>query len=306
MVAPLFMLVSGVALGINRHPGVVPKNADQKDASSAPSVQVSQIFDDAVKRKAWMTDKANNDKIVALLQSYGVNVKQISSHFKVHSKNETTVTAIIPATPQASNPGGLFGPVVQDDQATYLLGSWHVMTNVTGKDGDGVFMPPAAIAGSVIAGRLIATPTMTLNGGQNAFDAAVAKIEDGIASDAAFGPGQPFGAITCAKLSANLIKRGAATQDTTGTIDGISEDIPIMYDGTAADRAIPTRQITILGDDGPFSEEGDSGALVCTNNAAPQPLGIIVGGTTLNGALHTVASPLGPVLKFYGLQLKTS
>ena len=201
---------------------------------------------------------------------------------------------------------GSLGCLVQDDQATYLLGSWHVMTNTTGKDGDAVFMPPASIAGSVLVGRLIATPTMTLNGGQNAFDAAVAKIESGIAIDAAFGPGQPFGAIAQARLSAKVIKRGAATQDTTGTIDGISEDIPIMYNGTASDRAILTGQITILGDGGQFSDEGDSGAVVCTDSANPQPLGIIVGGTTLNGTLHTFASPLRPILKYYGLQLKTS
>ena len=118
MAAALFMLASGVALAINLHPGVVPKNADQKDDASAPPVQVTQIFDDAVTLKAWMADKANNDKIVALLKAYGVDVKQISgqpflnqvTYFKAGSRGETAVTAIIPATPQASNLGGLFGP----------------------------------------------------------------------------------------------------------------------------------------------------------------------------------------------------
>ena len=199
---------------------------------------------------------------------------------------------------------GTLACLVEDDQAAYLLGSWHVLTNTTGKDGDPVFMPPSAMAGAAVVGRLIATPTMNLNGGENAFDAAVAEIQGGVDVDPQFAPGQSFGACATATAGAKVRKRGAATDETTGTVDGVSEDIPIMYNGRVSDRAMLTGQITVLGDNGRFSDEGDSGALLCTTSL--RPLGIVVGGTTLRGQMHTLASPIGPILDFYKLQLKTS
>lgn len=208
-----------------------------------------------------------------------------------------------------SNSQGLTGTlacVVQDGSAEYLLGSWHVMTNTIGKDGDPVYMPSLADdQNAPIVGTLIATPVFHLNGGENAFDAAVAKLQDGVEIEAALDASQAFGACCAASGSSKVFKRGAATQETRGTVEGISEDIPIMYNNMAADRAVLTGQIIIAGSNGAFSAAGDSGALVCTDQFGP--IGIIAGGSLVhpdNPLSLSFASPIGPILDFYGVTVK--
>jgi len=210
-----------------------------------------------------------------------------------------------------SNEQGLTGSlacVVRDDSASYLLGSWHVMTNTVGKDGDPVFMPSLADdPNAPMVARLIATPVFHLNGGENAFDAAVAKIEDGVEIEASFDVGRPFGTHCAASGSSAVLKRGAATQETRGTVEGISEDVPIMYNNQSADRAVLTGQIIIAGNNGAFSAGGDSGALVCTEQLGP--IGIIAGGSLAhpdNPVSLSFASPIGPILDFYEVTVKVS
>lgn len=246
--------------------------------------------------------------------------RKLSKKQRIPKKIDGFPTDVIPVAPfklhqgpggSLSNSAGLKGSlacVVKDDSAEYLLGSWHVMTNTAGKDGDPIYIPSLQDdANAPVAGKLIATPAFHLNGGENAFDAAVARIQDGIEVDAAFAPGQPFGACCAASGSAAVRKRGAVTQDTQGTIEALSEDVPVMYNNTAADRAILTGQILIAGNNGPFSAAGDSGALVCTDTL--QPLGIIAGGSYVRedgGPSLTFASPIGPILDFYELSVKVT
>jgi len=202
---------------------------------------------------------------------------------------------------------GTLGCIVKDESARYLLGSWHVLTGPDGRDGDPVYMPSLDVnSNAPIVGTLIATPQFHLNGGANAFDASVAKLSDGVVIEPAL---EAFGQIapTLANVDHGpVVKIGATTGQTHGHIDGVSEDFPIVYFNEAANRAVLTRQIAILGDDGAFSDEGDSGALVCTPEL--EPVGIIVGGGVRNGfgsQVHTFASPIRPILQFYEVEIAT-
>jgi hypothetical protein len=229
---------------------------------------------------------------------------------------QTDVVVMSPVTPHPG-PGGSIGNgrgvsgslacVVGDGVARYLLGSWHVLTNTYGNDGDPVFMPSKSVnGGAPMVGSLVATPIFHLSGGSNAFDASVAQIQPGALIDAGFDAGRSFKDFVRASASAAVIKNGAATATTTGTIDGVSEDVPFMYNGLASDRAILTGQICIAGDNGAFSSEGDSGAMVCTPDL--HPLGLIVGGATAQVAgpiTHSFASPIGPILDFYQVSIET-
>jgi zinc D-Ala-D-Ala carboxypeptidase len=94
----------------------------------------------------------------------------------------------------------------------------------------------------------------------------VARIRDGVDINPQPQPGNSFGAVRAASLSLRVIKQGAATGRTTGTIDGLAEDIVVTYNNQFADRAVLTGQMFIAGDGGPFSAEGDSGAMVCTED----------------------------------------
>jgi hypothetical protein len=209
-----------------------------------------------------------------------------------------------------SNSQGLMGSlgcVVSDSDGDYLLGSWHVFTNTDGKDGDPVFMPSKSVDGNApIVGTLIATPIFHLNGGENAFDASVARLQAGIQMAAALDAGRPFTACCGVNGSSAVVKRGAATAQTQGTVDGASEDIVVMYNGMAAQRAVLTGQIAIVGTEGGFSDEGDSGALVCTPDLGP--IGLIVGGSVTqpdSPLAHSFASPIGPILDFYQVSIKS-
>jgi hypothetical protein len=188
----------------------------------------------------------------------------------------------------------------------YLLGSWHVLTNKYGKDGDPVYMPSIALSTNpAVVGTLVGTPQFHLNGGSNAFDASVVQVSPGVTIPTSIIGRGPL-LLPCAMPEYGpVVKQGAVTGYTTGAIDGVSEDIPIMYNGEASDQAILTGQMAIVGDSGRFSDEGDSGSLVCTPNL--HPVGLIVGGglsTAQSPLLHSFASPIQPILDFYDVEIQ--
>lgn len=202
--------------------------------------------------------------------------------------------------------GGTLGCIVQDGAANYLLGSWHVMTNTYGDDGDPVYMPSLAIdGGAPVVGRLIATPEFHLNGGANAFDASVARIEAGAnLATAIDGLGNMVLPSALATQNQAVLKQGTVTGRTSGVIDGIAEEITVFYNGDASQKALLTQQIAIVGDQGAFSSEGDSGAMVCT--ADLHPLGLIVGGSVTGydvAVPHSFASPIQAILDFYQVSI---
>jgi hypothetical protein len=197
--------------------------------------------------------------------------------------------------------------IVKDDSAEYILGSWHVLTNTYGQDGDPVYGPSLALdGGAQVIGRLIATPTFHLNGGSNAFDASVARVESGAAGSANInGLGALMPTTVAAAQSIAVMKKGAASAVTQGSVDGVSEDISINYNGDAALNAVLAGQIAIVGAAGEFSGEGDSGALVCTPDL--RPVGMIVGGSQSSvdsPVAHSFASPIQSVLDFYQVAIK--
>jgi hypothetical protein len=198
---------------------------------------------------------------------------------------------------------GTLGCVVADASGSYLLSAWHVLANVVGKDGDPVYMPSRSQDGqSPRVGRLIATPKFHLNSGSNLFDASVARIEPGMNVDTTIdGLGSLVLPAIAATLSMAVVKQGVATGLTNGEIDGIDEEIGINYNGDPNLHAVLTGQIAIASAVGQFSDEGDSGALVCTSGPALRPIGLIVAGSngTQNPTAHSFASPLQPILDFY-------
>jgi hypothetical protein len=203
---------------------------------------------------------------------------------------------------------GTLGCVVSDAAGSYLLSAWHVLANVAGKDGDPVFMPSRSQDGqSPLVGRLIATPKFHLNSGSNLFDASVARMEPGTNVGTTIdGLGPLVLPAIAATLSMAVRKQGVATGLTNGEIDGIDEEIGINYNGDPNLHAVLTGQIAIASAVGPFSDEGDSGALVCTGGPDLRPIGLIVAGSngTQNPTAHSFASPLQPILDFYQVAIQ--
>jgi len=201
---------------------------------------------------------------------------------------------------------GTLGCIVHDDSGSYLLGSWHVLTNTYGQDGDPIYMPSlSSNGGAPKVASLIATPHFHLNGGENAFDASVARIEPGVVINPPIDGLGPI-VLPCvpATQSAPVVKQGAASLRTTGVVEGISEDVPVYYNGDPTQKAILTGQIAIAGDGGQFSDEGDSGALVCTPDL--HPMGLIAGGSSGTDVVpmpHTFVSPIQVILDCYQVSI---
>jgi len=206
----------------------------------------------------------------------------------------------------AEGHSGTLGCIVTDGTAQYLLGSWHVMDYQNTGDGSPVYMPSPApgVAGAPV-GTIIQSPQVSLGPGSPIpFDAALAALAGAAVVDPTLAG---IGAIsqTLADLTAQQLPpvtiAGCATQGQSGTIEAVAEDVQVIYYDDSNSIGFLINQIGIVGDNGPFSEETDSGALVVTQGDCC-PVGILVGGGAVTNVVdvpHSFASPIGVVLDHY-------
>jgi hypothetical protein len=126
----------------------------------------------------------------------------------------------------------------------------------------------------------------------NAVDAAVAKVEQGIASSQSYLPARgkpaPHGLAT-AKVGDKVFKVGRTTGLTNGTITAVGTVVgPIGYD---PGNCWFSQQFEIVGDNGTmFSDHGDSGSAIVSTT------GEVVGLLYAGNGTHTYACPIQAVL----------
>jgi hypothetical protein len=209
---------------------------------------------------------------------------------------------------------GTLGCIVTDGKSKYLLGSWHVMDFQNAGDGSQVYMPaPGSSADFELVGQITASPQITLGSSTPyAFDAAIASIADGVDLDPTL-PGLGGIAGTPADLSGSqddlpaVTIAGCATQGQSGLIEAVAEDVQVMYFNDSTAVGFMTNQIGIVGSNGAFSADTDSGSLVVTQEGR-NPVGILVGGGTTTSEIdvpHSFASPIGVVLSHFGVSIVT-
>ena len=182
--------------------------------------------------------------------------------------------------------------------ALLVLSNNHVIANVNqGKVDDDIFMPsPAQDGGAPVVATLCSYPALVMGGAPNPYDAALGQI----AAEAAIDPTMDLiGALQLPEVAPDTVavtKIGAATQQTTGKVDGTNEDIDVMYNDDPDLTAHLTGQIAIVGDDeAPFSAAGDSGSLVLTWPGR-RPMGLLLGGSITTATPHSFASPISRIL----------
>ncbi|HYC58659.1 MAG TPA: hypothetical protein VEK79_03755 [Thermoanaerobaculia bacterium] len=173
--------------------------------------------------------------------------------------------------------GGTLGCLVdQNGAGRFILSNNHVLANVNrGVIGDPILEPGRARGGAAnppIA-RLSAFAALSLNGGKNEIDAAIAELIDAaemtpdISGIGRVNP-PPLAPVT----TMSVRKSGAVTAHTLGTIQDVAADIRVMYPGVGF--ADFERQIAIAGSAGPFADRGDSGSLV-VDVAQTRPVGLL-------------------------------
>jgi hypothetical protein len=139
--------------------------------------------------------------------------------------------------------------------------------------------------------------------GTNVVDAAAALVTTQTVGNATptNGYGSPSSSIVAAALNMAVEKYGRTTVLTHGSVTGLDASVKIRYG--KGNTATFVHQIIITGNNGgAFSDSGDSGSLIVTDNSTHNPVGLLFAGSTGT----TIANPIGDVLTQLGQQLGTT
>lgn len=136
--------------------------------------------------------------------------------------------------------------------------------------------------------------------GTNTVDAAAGAVSNTTVGNSTpvNGYGTPSSSITTAALNMAVQKYGRTTVLTHGTVTGVNGDLKVRYD--KGNTAHFVHQIVITGNNGSaFSDSGDSGSLIVTDNSALSPVGLLFAGSSST----TIANPIADVLTQLGQAL---
>lgn len=137
----------------------------------------------------------------------------------------------------------------------------------------------------------------------NTVDAAAAVVTTSTVGNSTpvNGYGTPSSSITTATLNMTVQKYGRTTVLTHGSVTGLDATIKVRYD--KGNTATFVHQIVITGNNGSaFSDSGDSGSLIVTDNFTASPVGLLFAGSSST----TIANPIGEVLTQLGQKLGTT
>lgn len=212
---------------------------------------------------------------------------------------------------------GTLGAVVADPSgALYALSNAHVYALqgskpvgavATGSTGDRALVPgradmsgcgtPTQIDAAVIGTLWSYKAIVMSRTASNTVDAAIALLQaapTGTAVPAGCGSYVPATTSVSAALSQPVKKCGRTTGLTTGSVSGINATVIISYD-TGQARFI--NQIVVSGNS--FSQGGDSGSLIVTNDATASPVALLFAGSTST----TIGNPINVALATFGVQM---
>ena len=241
-------------------------------------------------------------------QNGAVELGTSGSNIHASTQNGNTITCC----------GGTLGALVARNGTNYILSNNHVMANSdAGSIGDGITQP-----GLIDTGTCTSTGATTVanlsqfftleNNPPNPVDAAIAQIVAGkvdtsgnilllgASADANGVPvaGAPAaGSGVAASVGMAVAKSGRTTGLTCSTVDAIGVTVTnVQYfktcGGSVSFTTSFTNQVSVAGGD--FSNEGDSGSLIVTQNTA-DPVALLFAGSDTN----TVGNPIGDVLNAF-------
>jgi hypothetical protein len=175
---------------------------------------------------------------------------------------------------------GTLGAVVEADGRRYILSNNHVLANENALPIGTPIFQPGLLDGGKVASDSIAKLARFIPldpAAHNTVDCAIALFDDDAMAQGAILPKvgklktpDPIDAVEGMAVE----KTGRATGYTTGSVFDVSATITVQFDLgllTFAD------QVLIRGDGGPFSDGGDSGALVVDQKSG-RATGLLIGG----------------------------
>jgi hypothetical protein len=135
--------------------------------------------------------------------------------------------------------------------------------------------------------------------GNNSVDAAIASTTTGDVGNATFtgGYGVPNSVTRTATVGMAVQKCGRTTGCTHGKVSAVNATISVGYESGVATF---TNQVVITGaKHSAFSDSGDSGSLIVTDDASANPVALLFAGSRQT----TIGNPIGAVLSALGITI---
>ncbi len=219
--------------------------------------------------------------------------------------------------PDVCASGTLGARVIDPDGNFYILSNAHVISREgTGIIGDEITQPGCGDVGLDNLDDVLATltdfqpiypgPSNTVLGPPNHIDASIALIADPndeltpeelvLARTPADGYGFPSSTPVPPRIGMKVQKYGRTTGLRRGTIKAINVSTIVGYNNIGP--SYFTGQITIIGEDTLFSQPGDSGSLIVTQDGN-HPVGLLFAGS----GSQTVANPIQLVLQRFNVAI---
>jgi len=225
----------------------------------------------------------------------GANHQKRNQHFGVSGGN-------VNDSSKAFCCSGTLGALITDGSTQYILSNNHVLARgdqaVAGED----VSQPGLIDSSCRVSTVVADFTGAAPLGSNV-DAAVAQLRAGQMDSSGFieDIGVPSSTTVNATVGLSVAKSGRTTGFTTGTVSSINTSVKVQYQkGCNSGKKFTvsyTNQVVI--GPGTFSDGGDSGSLIVTNNSSHNPVALLYAGSSTT----TIGNPIGEVLTKLGAAL---
>ncbi|MBU8934013.1 MAG: PKD domain-containing protein [candidate division Zixibacteria bacterium] len=239
-------------------------------------------------------------------------VAKVTGKFVIYADPKARFDRPVPIGVSTGHPditAGTIGCRVKDAGGNvYALSNNHIYANVNAASiGDNVLQPGPTDGGTDPAdaiGTLYDYEPILLDGSDNYIDAAIALTTTGnvgTATPTGDGYGTPSTQIVSASIGQNVQKYGRTTGWTHGEVSEVNVTVEVCYiprgPMMCAESAIMVDQIAITP--GAFSDGGDSGSLIVTDDGKNNPVGLLFAGSPD----YTLANPIHYVLDRFNVTI---
>ncbi len=203
--------------------------------------------------------------------------------------------------------GTIGARVIDIDGNVYALSNNHVYANSNEASIGDSALQPGTYDGGVDPqdkiGELYDFEPIKFDGSNNIMDAAIAKSSTDNLSNATLpdGYGVPSADLASAYVGQPVQKYGRTTGLTYGEVSEINVTVTVCYESRGPFRcvksAIFVNQIAVTP--GTFSDGGDSGSLIVTDDTNKNPVGLLFAGSTT----RTIANPISEVLTRFNVTI---
>lgn len=237
-------------------------------------------------------------------------VQRVTGIFKAYADPTARFPRPVPIGVSTGHPditAGTIGCRVTDGIDVFALSNNHVYANINEATlGDNVIQPGSYDGGTDPAdaiGVLHDFEPISFSS-DNTMDAAIALVSTstlGTSTPSGDGYGIPNATTVAPALEMAVQKYGRTTGWTHGQISEVNVTVDVCYESRGPFRCITSarfvNQFAITP--GTFSDGGDSGSLIVTDNFGNNPVGLLFAGSST----HTIASPIDVVLARFGVSI---